>query len=206
MVKGESQSDAELLRLALSGDEYAFVTLYDKLKRGIFRYAYYMTNSRTSAEEVTQEVFMAILREGARYREEQGEVGAFVFGIARNLVKRLGRRERLYQELPRGEEVEELSERLVSEAEELPTRMIRSEVVEKVQTAIASLPDRYREVIVLCDLCELPYAEAAARVGCALGTVRSRLNRGHSLLAQKLKALRTKSESEAAPGPEGCVI
>ena len=206
MVKNESDSDAALLRHALSGDEYAFVTLYDRLKRGIFRYAYYMTNSRASAEEVTQEVFMVLLREGARYREEQGEVGAFVFGIARNLVKRLGRRERVYQELPRDEDVERLSKRLVSEAEELPTRMIRGEVVEKVQTAIASLPDRYREVVVLCDLCELPYAEAAARVGCALGTVRSRLNRGHSLLAKKLNSLRTTVESEAAPGSEGCVI
>ena len=149
---------------------------------------------------------MALLREGTGYREMQGEVGAFAFGIARNLVKRVGRRERVYQELPTSDEVERLSRRLMSEAEELPARMIRTEVVEKVQTAIALLPERYREVIVLCDLCELSYAEAAERVGCALGTIRSRLNRGHSLLAKKLNSLRSKTEKAEAPGPEGCVI
>ena len=74
-------SDASLLRLAMAGEESAFLLLYQKLKDGIFRYAFYMTNSKSAAEEATQEVFIALLEEGHKYRVELGEVGAFAFGI-----------------------------------------------------------------------------------------------------------------------------
>jgi RNA polymerase sigma-70 factor (ECF subfamily) len=154
------------------------------MKGGIFRYAFYMTNSKSAAEEVTQEVFISLLRDGRRYRETQGEVGAFAFGIARNFVRRIERRERAYQPLPSDETLENLSGSLVSGSEGLPGQVIRGELVESVRAAIASLPEHYRQVVVLCDLCELSYAEAASRLECAVGTIRSRLNRGHALLAQ----------------------
>ena len=198
-------SDSDLLRRGLGGDENAFVLLYDRLKNGVFRYAFYMTNSRSAAEDVTQEVFILLLKEGGNYRADLGDVGAFVFGITRNLVRRRERRERAYQALPH-DGAETFSRTLVSEGEALTGRVIRNQLAERVQAAVASLPDHYRQVVVLCDLCELSYAEAAARLHCAVGTIRSRLNRAHALLSQKLKPLcRVKPELGAA-GPEGCVI
>src|SRR5690349_4174528 len=77
----EGRSDAELLRLALAGQESAFLVLYERLKGGIFRYAFYMTNSRTAAEEVTQEVFISLLNQGSHYREDRGDVGAFALEL-----------------------------------------------------------------------------------------------------------------------------
>lgn len=204
MEKHEARSDAELLQLALAGDENAFLELYTKLKRGVFRYAFYMTNSRAASEEVTQEVFLELLREGKRYRKERGELGAFVFGIARNVVRRAERRERVYESLPAEDALERLSTGFSPEKENLAGRLVRGEMVEKVQAAIASLPDHYRQAVVLCDLCELSYTEAASRLDCAVGTVRSRLNRGHALLAQKLKALR--QGSVKALGTEGWAL
>jgi RNA polymerase sigma-70 factor (ECF subfamily) len=201
----ETRSDRELLRLAIGGDEAAFLQLYEKLKHGVFRYAFYITSSKPAAEEVTQEVFLELLREGKRYREDRGDVGAFVFGIARNLVRRRERRERPYAPLPEAEALETLSREFVPEHETLPGRMIRGEVVEKVQAAVASLPDHYRQAVVLCDLCELSYAEAAVRLDCAIGTVRSRLNRGHALLAQKLKSLKRGTELRTT-GTEGWAL
>ena len=56
-----------------------------------------------------------------------------------------------------------------------------------MRRALAALPVTYREVIVLCDLQELSYADAAAALGCALGTVRSRLHRGRAMLAERLR-------------------
>src|SRR5215470_1099461 len=106
------RSNAELLQLALAGDEVAFVVLYNRLKEGIFRYAFYMTNSKSAAEEVTQEVFMALLKEGHKYRADRGDVAAFAFGIARNFVHRIERRERLYQPLPADPVVENVSRTL----------------------------------------------------------------------------------------------
>jgi RNA polymerase sigma-70 factor (ECF subfamily) len=64
--------------------------------------------------------------------------------------------------------------------------MARGEQIEAVRQAVLSLPERYREVVVLCDLQELPYEDAAAALECAVGTVRSRLHRARALLLQKL--------------------
>jgi len=196
--------DADLLLRAIAGDESAFVALYERLKGGIFRYAFYMTNSKSAAEEVTQEVFISLLKEGANYRADRGDVGAFAFGIARNFVRRIERRERAYHPLPADESLETLSATLVSES--LAGQAIRNEVTQRVQAAIASLPDHYRNVVVLCDLCELSYEQAASRLRCAVGTIRSRRNRALALLAQKLKPLRRRESEVKATGTEGCLI
>jgi len=206
MEMHEGRSDAELLAAALAGDEGAFVMLYEKLKGGIFRYVFYMTNSATAAEEVTQEVFMALLKEGRNYREARGDVGAFVFGIARNLIRRLKRRERPYQALPDDDAIQRLAASLMTDSEGLQRKMIRNEAAEQVRAAVGSLPDHYAQVVMLCDLCEFSYAEAAARLDCAVGTVRSRLNRAHTLLARKLKPLRSTETGIRAAGTEGCLI
>ena len=204
----ENRSDAELLQRSLAGEESAFLVLYERLKGGIFRYAFYMTSSVTAAEEVTQEVFVTLLREAkkGKYREERGDAGAFAFGIARNLVGRLRRRERVYQPLPDGESLEKLSAGYIEAPDGVPESMIRREAVVQVQAAVASLPEHYAQVVVLCDLCELSYAEAASRLGCAVGTVRSRLNRARVLLARKLKPLKGYEPDIRTAGTEGCVI
>ena len=193
-------SDADLLQRAMGGDEAAFLALYGKLKAGIFRYAFYMTNSQTAAEEVMQEVFITLLQEGDRYRESRGDMGAFAFGIARNFVRRIERRERPYEQLP-----EEDTRANLAVSESLARHVIRNQTTERVHCAIATLPDHYRQAVVLCDLCELSYEQAATRLNCAVGTIRSRLNRAHTLLAQKLKPLRNRQPLEAT-GTEGCLI
>ena len=206
MEPPENIPDHGLLRLALAGDESAFISLYERLKHGIFRYAFYMTNDRPAAEEITQEVFLSLLKDGGRYRQDRGDVGAFVFGIARNFVRRIERRERPYQQLPKDHALENLSASLIAEPESLSARLIQSERVRQVQAAIALLPDHYRQVVVLCDLCEFSYEDAASRLQCAVGTIRSRLSRGHALLAQKLKPLQGRSSRIEATGTEGCLI
>ncbi len=206
MDNSQVSSDADLLTRSLAGDERAFVALYERLKGGIFRYAIYMTSSKTAAEEVTQEVFITLLKDGRSYRESRGDVGAFAFGIARNFVRRIERRERPYLPLPiRDSSLENLASTLVAQSDDLSGRMIRDEVTERVQAAIASLPDHYRQPVVLCDLCELSYEDAAARLGCAVGTIRSRLNRAHAILAQKLEPLRHNADIRCT-GTEGCLI
>jgi RNA polymerase sigma-70 factor (ECF subfamily) len=204
MDRLEGQSDAQLLERSIAGDEGAFLVLYERLKPSIFKYAFYMTNSKTAAEEVTQEVFMCLLKGGQRYRKARGDVAAFAFGIARNLVRRLQKRERIYQGLPSDEVLKRLS---LSQngMEELPAQAIRNQRIERLRTAIASLPDRYRQVIVLCDLCDCSYAEAGSRLKCAVGTVRSRLSRGRTLLSQKLKQSKN-PEPELPGGTEECLI
>ncbi len=203
MPSTESRSDVELLGLAVSGDENAFLALYQRLKNSIFRYAYYMTGSKFAAEEVTQEVFLTLLQNRARFDPKQGDLGGFVFGIARNLVRRIDRRERPFEPLPDDAEV---LARLVGPAPESPNQLVQDQLIGNVRAAVASLPEHYRQVVVLCDLCEMTYADAATRMGCAVGTVRSRLNRGHKLLAEKLKLQRETQTAFRNTGTEGCLI
>jgi RNA polymerase sigma-70 factor (ECF subfamily) len=207
----KEEPEAGLLRLALAGDENAFRSLYDRLKTGIFRYAYFMTSSSTTAEEVTQEVFIALLNHGKRYKASEGDLGAFTFGIARNIVRRIARRERPYRALLSDHTLDGSAADLAlpAAAVNITGSLIRDELVASVRVAIASLPEHYRQAVVLCDLCELSYAEAATRLECAVGTVRSRLSRGHALLAQKLKLLGSPEigvqKEVRNPGTEGCL-
>ena len=61
------------------------------------------------------------------------------------------------------------------------------ETVRRVRKAIDTLPENYREVVVLCELEEMSYDEAAAALECPVGTVRSRLHRARSILSEKLR-------------------
>jgi len=196
------KSDADLLELSISGDEAAFLLLYERLKTPLFKYAFYMTSSQAAAEEVVQEVFISLLRNPSRYMPSKGDLSGFVFGIARNLARRLKRREYVYEKLA-GNDV---LEKVAHTQEELSAQMIRNRDMERMRAAVASLPDHYRQVVVLCDLCELSYTEAAGRMQCAVGTVRSRLNRAHALLAQKLKGAKQREPALPSAGTEECLI
>ncbi len=68
--------------------------------------------------------------------------------------------------------------------------LTRRETIEQVRRAVLSLPAVYREVVVLCDLQDLSYEDAADALDCPVGTVRSRLSRGRGMLAQKLRGTR----------------
>ncbi len=189
-------SDSELLQSMLAGDEEALAALYRRRQRGVYRFAFQMCGSKTVAEDVTQEVFMVLIREGHTFDDSRGSLNAFLIGVARNHVLRRLRRERFYVAM------EEDSESDVKKKETLPTTagplddLTRTERIESVRRAVLALPERYREAVVLCDLEEMSYVEAAEILGCAIGTVRSRLHRGRALL---IKKLRPAHEEETAP-------
>ena len=165
-------TDQELLLKMLSGDEDAFTTLYRRRQGPVYRFALQMTGSVVIAEDVTQEVFMALLLKTAKYDSARGSLASFLYGIARNLVLR---------RIEKTAEVEDYAG-----PEDLLEDLTRRETVEHVRRAVLSLPAVYREAVVLCDLQDTSYEEAAQVLDCPIGTVRSRLNRGRSILAQKL--------------------
>ena len=180
--------DAELVRRVAAGDAVALETLFQRRQGEVFRFALNMTASRSIAEDVTQETFLAVMRDAARYDPGLATVTAWLCGIARNHVRRRIERDRRLR--PFGdEEWDEAQDagQLLADDDPL-ANLTRAERVDAVREAILSLPVRYRETVVLCDLEELSYVDAAAALGCALGTVRSRLHRGRALLADRLAA------------------
>ena len=185
MTTQTDPSDGELLQSMMAGDEEALAALYQRRAPDIFRFALQMCESRALADDVTQEVFMVLIREGHSFDPTRGSLGAFLMGVARNHVLRRLRRERLYVAMD--EDSENDAPTKAARTNENPLDdLSRRETIELVRRSVLALPERYREVVVLCDLQEMSYVEAAEILGCAVGTVRSRLHRARSLLLEKL--------------------
>lgn len=184
-------SDEELLRQMMAGDADAFEQLYDRRQGGIYQFALRMSGSHSLAEDVVQDVFIELMRDGYQFDQSRGTVAGYLFGMARHKLLRRLKRERSFISMTDGEEVEDQSkveERFLTRADPL-SEFVRSETIETVRQAVLSLPEHYREIVVLCSLQEMSYEQAAAIVGCPVGTVRSRLNRARAMLIEKLQVL-----------------
>ncbi|MGH9722016.1 MAG: RNA polymerase sigma factor [Bryobacteraceae bacterium] len=178
-----SLADEDLLCLSSGGDEEAFTALYRRRQGRLYRFTLQMTGEAALAEEVVQEVFLEVIRARGRFDAARGSVASWMFGIARNLVLRRLEQEGKYAH------VEESDETGIETAESSPLEdLTRAEGLKNLRQAVLALPPAYRETVVLCDLQELSYDDAAAALGCPVGTIRSRLNRGRAMLAERLRA------------------
>jgi RNA polymerase sigma-70 factor, ECF subfamily len=174
-----SQSDEELIAGTAAGNRDAFAALYRHRRPDVYRFALHMTGSPSAAEDVAQDVFLAVIQEARRYTPGRSGVVPWLLGIARNhALRRLT--ERRHDPLPEpGRE---------PGIESDPADGIaRGQDIAALREALAALPVVYREAVVLCDLQELSYQDAADAAACAIGTIRSRLHRGRALLAAALR-------------------
>jgi RNA polymerase sigma-70 factor (ECF subfamily) len=197
--------DVELLRRLAKGDDDAFLEFYRRHQGGLFRYAVHMSGSPQSAADVVQETFLTLIRHGSKFDEEKGTPAAFLFGIARNHLRKLHEKEGRYvslsdeigQGLSAGGSGEQGSSngngrhgKTVGPADTILEGLEREQISDLLREAILTLPEHYREPVTLCDLEGKSYGEAAALLECPVGTVRSRLNRARSILLDKLRPAR----------------
>jgi RNA polymerase sigma-70 factor (ECF subfamily) len=172
-------TDADLLASAAAGDRDAFAALYRRRRLDVYRFALHMSGSPAIADDVTQDVFMSVIHDARRFDASRSTAVAWLLGIARNHVRRAASRRPM-------EPIAPLMNALRAPDVDLLAGLGRREHVDALRRAVLALPAKYREAVVLCDLHELTYDDAAASIGCAVGTVRSRLNRGRRLLAKQL--------------------
>jgi len=194
-VTGETRIAAQdsedlLLRDAAKGDEEAFALLYRRHQGGLYRFALRMTGSAWAAEEIVQDVFMTLIRAPKKYDPARGSVGALLFGIARNRVMK--HLERIPREVPLEVKNEDgTGAGIVLRDNFTPAKWVETrERMHQVRAAVLDLPAEFREAVVMCELEEMSYEEAAQMTGCPIGTIRSRLHRGRALLLAKLEMLR----------------
>jgi RNA polymerase sigma-70 factor, ECF subfamily len=180
-----TDADDDLMRRTAAGDREAFARLYRKHHGTVFRFARLMTGSTEAAEDVVQEVFLSLMRGAARYDPTRALLTTYLYGAARRQIRRRLLRDRLFVALD--DTAPEIGPTPVPSAAEA---LSRERDVHDVRRAVLALPARYREVIVLCDLQDVSYADAAAVLSCAVGTIRSRLHRGRHLLTAKLQRAR----------------
>jgi RNA polymerase sigma-70 factor, ECF subfamily len=215
-----SLTDEELLSAAFAGDERAFGELYRRWQGPMFRFARQMCGLDGAAEDVVQEVFVALIENGGQFDPSRGPLAAWLYGVARYQARRRLRADGRYTALDedrvdadddgvngdetygdgmhgdgmhgggmhgggmiRGGVIGGVVDVNMDVAAVLDRRLS----IDLVHRLVLTLPVLYREALVLCDLHELGYAEAAAALGCPVGTLRSRLHRARALLAEKLR-------------------
>lgn len=185
-----SDRDDELLRRFRAGDREAFTLLYGAHQAAVFRFAMLMTGDPGKAADVTQDVFIWLIHHAENFDPARGQLGAFLAGVTRKFLQR-----------KRGEELRwaQLDEASLAASETRGENANDESDAEELRRAIVALPEKYREVVVRCDLEEKSYEEAAAAIGCAVGTVRSRLHRARALLARKLEKQAIARKVERCP-------
>jgi RNA polymerase sigma-70 factor (ECF subfamily) len=172
------EAGSEIVEACQAGDRQAFRELYDLYKDRVYSIAlYFFHGDHSAAGDVTQQVFLKLLANIGQFRGD----AIFSTWLYRLVVNVCLDEARLRK--PRAV----LEEIAVQDSQE--TSYARAQVALSVRTAVASLPPRFRIAVLLRYFDELSYEEMAKALRCSIGTVASRLSRGHRLLAERLKGV-----------------
>ena len=183
--------DDALLAAALAGDEHAFTALYRRHSSAVYRFAYLWSGTAVMAAEVAQETFIHLHVRGQDFDVARGALRPWLLGVARNLVRRqLSAR---YAETPTDFQDADslLPESMLADHDSRSDPLqvlLGNEANRELHRLIKRLPSHFRDALVLVDLQEHTYADAAAICGCEIGTIRSRLSRARALLSDALTA------------------
>jgi RNA polymerase sigma-70 factor (ECF subfamily) len=173
---------AVLLARLGAGDAAAFDVLYRREAGAVYRYALAMAGDAAAAADATHDAFVALATRPSGFDPARGALGAYLAGIARHalLALRRGAFDALDDEHLDADAIARTS------PEDL---QVRRQGRDALWRAIRELPWPQREALVLVDLQERPYAQAAAIAGCELNTLRTRLHRARQRLAALLGAV-----------------
>lgn len=178
-------------------DRIEFDTLRSRSYEHAFKLAYRFTGNQSDAEDLTQDAFVRAWEAFDRYdRRRSFEV--WLMQVLSNLA--IDRWRRSGHRMPSLDQLLSLNGSNVTLGAVVPyqgpspeQQCILRDQADKVQEALRQLPDNYRTVVVLTDIEEWSYVEVAAKMGCPVGTVRSRLHRGRQLLRQLLQKMQTEN-------------
>jgi RNA polymerase sigma-70 factor (ECF subfamily) len=191
-ISVEDMDDHQLLAATLTGDEAAFRELTRRYRNQITNYVYRMLDDYDRAVDLAQETFVRVWMNAERYQATYS-FSTYIYKIAHNLAISELRQRKRRRTIPLptffsdkdSEEMEvEIEDRKQVMADDA---MIGDERRRAVSRAIASLPEKYRAALVLCDIEERSYEEISEVLGLPVGTVKSRINRARNLLKEKLR-------------------
>lgn len=160
-----------------------FQAVFDEHKDAVYRFVWRMARSPSAADDITQDVFVALLRSPERFDPARGTLRALLLGIARNLVLKHWRAEHRFEPLD-----DEAA--AVETAVAAPFDLGRGDIGEMVGRAVGALGPLQREVVILAEYEGLTLAEIAGAVDADVGTVKSRLHRARENLRRMLAPLR----------------
>ena len=170
-------------------DEAEFRVIFQEHKDIVYRFVWRMTGLPQTAEDITQDVFLVLLRQPARFDNRRGQMEPFLLGIARNLVLKALRRDKNRWSI--------LNEEQVAVQ---PLDIAGYEAAEIVRSAVQALPPLQREVLVLAEYEGLSLEEISQAVDAQTGTVKSRLHRARDNLRRMLAPLKGVTGSSRSYG------
>lgn len=184
------QDGGELLLAYLAGDEDAFARLDRLYRPRLLNFIHRMIQDRGRAEELVQETFLRVFRHGHRY-DPSRRFSTWIYTIAGNLARNDLRRRRrspivAVESTSRTGEVTNWADLAEDPAPRPDEAQVSRSMMELVQRTVDRLSPIHREVFILRELEDRTYEEIAERVGCDLGTVKSRLNRARRAFARMI--------------------
>jgi RNA polymerase sigma-70 factor, ECF subfamily len=183
-------NETALLEACRNGDTEAFRRVFDLHKDRVYSFALYLSRSETMAKDLTQQTFVSVLTKAREFRGS-AKLRTWLYRLVINLYTDERRRENRWTRLATVMPTESMSVKSPQES-----RLAETQITLAVKHAIESLKPTLRSTMALKYLDELSYQEIANVLGCSIGTVASRLNRGHKLLARKLAYLRPSLQGE----------
>jgi RNA polymerase sigma-70 factor, ECF subfamily len=182
MTREGDREEQRLISRLRAGSEEAIAAIYRRCSGPVYRFALHMTGKASLAEDITHETFLELLSNNRSFDPGKGALLGWLLGVARNKTRRAMR------EVFGSEPMEESEAQELAVGEDILSEFTRQERIASLRQAIATLPPHLREVVLLCEMQELGYSEAAEIIKCPVGTVRSRLHRAKSMLISKLNA------------------
>jgi RNA polymerase sigma-70 factor (ECF subfamily) len=182
---GERKTHEAVIEACQGGDRDAFRLLFENYKDKVFSVAlYFFGGDEATAGDITQQVFLKLFNCIGQFQGD-AEFTTWLYRLTTNACVDEARKRRRW--LPFGDAMG-MKEPRVKKTQE--HTLAHREVADSVKQAVATLRPKLRVVLLLKYFEELSYEEIASVVGCSKGTVASRLNRGHKILARKLGHLR----------------
>lgn len=173
-------SDVDLIHRIARGDDEALVELYGRHGRAVFSLSYYIIHDRALAEEITQDVFIAIWQKASQYNAARGRLDAWLLQITRNLSIDYLRYERRRNANPLSlDDVEPQAAPGNGPVAEFQKRELAG--------LLQHLPPEQAQVIELSYFQGYTHSEIAARLGLPVGTIKSRILLGLRKLKEMLK-------------------
>jgi RNA polymerase sigma-70 factor, ECF subfamily len=187
----QADPDAALMLRVKRGDRAAFAELVEKYKQPLFNFVSRTLRDETETEDVAQNTFLQVWKSRARY-QCTAKFSTWLFTIARNLclneIRRRSRHPAESLEETHAEHDDQPSRQYEDKKIFLPTETaLHGELAQKIEEALAELPENQRTAILLCRQDELSYEEIADVLDCSLSATKSLIHRGREFLKEKLK-------------------
>lgn len=182
-------SDEDLMEFVQMGNDLAFTELVfrynNRLQNFLFRY----TQNHKDSEDLVQETFLRVHKSRHSY-ERIAKFSTWMYPIAINLAKSLYKRKKRMQliSIHKNDSDPDSFDFLLEDASILQDEKLHQTLsLQKLQEAVDSLQDEFKQVVILRDIEQMSYEEISEKIGVPMGTVKSRINRRRAQISKQIK-------------------